>query len=1068
MPLTLQLFGALTLHRDSVPLPRPRIRKDHWLLALLALRSDRDTDRNFLAGTFWPDIDESQALFYLRRSLNELRRMLGPDAPRLTAPSPRTLRLDIRDMEVDVLAFDAALKRGDAGALELAVGLYRGDLLEGCDELWVGPERETRREAYVGALHRLAMDRVASDPSAAVDYLRRAVAADFLNELVQRALLETLVARGDFASAQQAYREFRLRLREEMQSDPAPETTALYQQIRARARKGPVMPPRASDKGTIATSASSSERDSEIRTVSPPTNLSEPLTSFIGREKEVGEAMILLEKSRLLTLTGTGGVGKTRLALQVAREALEEYADGVWLVELASLADPTLVTQTVAMAVGVREAVGMPLLQTLTEYLKPKRLLLVLDNCEHLIAACARLTDTLLRSCPHLKILASSREALGIQGEQRLTVPALSLPESQANPSWERLQGYEAVRLFVERASLVRPDFAVTSVNAQAVVSVCRRLDGLPLALELAAARVRGLTVEAISTRLEDRFLLLSGGSRTSPTRQQTLRALMDWSYDLLCEEEQIMLKRLSVFVGGWTLEAAERVVCAGAATGSGHSAAGAEPAPSILRIDEVLDLLLSLVDKSLIMVEETDSGTRYRLLETVRAYALERLKASDKFEVSDEMAAVRMRHRQWCAEFVEAADPHLKQQAVWLDRVEAEHDNLRAALAGGSDQLAFRIGSEVWWFWYVRGYWSEGRERLIGLLQAESADVGRTQKRAQVQIGAGVLAHCQGDYSAARTLYKQSYEIFQEIQDRRGVARTLMNLGSLAKEQSEYSAARELYEESLAAWREIGDEQGAAATFGNLGIVAQHQGDYSTAREMYERCLEIRRRIGNGHPLATTLNNLGTLAYDEGDYSMARGLYRESLEIRREIGDRMGVATTLLNLGMAAARQGDHIGARAQFTECLEICREIGDRSGVEAALINLGNIAVAQEEYGVAHGLYEESLRICQEIKDQQGTARCLEGMANLRSRQGDAATAVRLWAMSQALREVLGMPMPPIERDALDRQINEARTILGAEGFAAAWQEGRAMDREHLKSTLPVPGATLHPIAAAITRE
>jgi len=385
-----------------------------------------------------------------------------------------------------------------------------------------------------------------------------------------------------------------------------------------------------------------------------PNNLPRQLTSFIGREREMAEVKRLLTTTRLLTLTGSGGCGKTRLALQVAADLVEEFANGVWLVELAALTDPALVPQAVASALGVREEPGRPLLATLSDYLKAKRLLLLLDNCEHLVAACAYLAEALLRACPHLRILATSREALNIAGETVWRVPSLSLPDLLHLPSVEHLTQYEAVRLFIERALISRPDFVLTSQGAPSVAQVCHRLDGIPLAIELAAARVKVLSVEQIAARLDNRFRLLTSGSRTALPRQKTLRAAIDWSYDLLSETERMVLRRLSVFAGGWTLEAAE-AICVGEG----------------IEWHEVLDPLMQLVDKSLVMMEEQGGTVRYRLLETVRQYGRDKLPASGEADV------VRGRHRDWYLALAERAEPELlgSNQAVWLERLETEHD---------------------------------------------------------------------------------------------------------------------------------------------------------------------------------------------------------------------------------------------------------------------------------------------------------------------------------------------------------------------------------------------------------
>ncbi len=620
---------------------------------------------------------------------------------------------------------------------------------------------------------------------------------------------------------------------------------------------------------------------------SMPNNLSQQVTSFVGRGKELTEIKELLTRTRLLTLTGSGGTGKTRLSLQVGADLLDGSGDGVWFVELASLTDPGLVPPTVAGVFGLREEAGKPILQTLTEYLKGKRLLLLLDNCEHLLDACAKLADAVLRQCPQVVILASSREGLGIAGETTYRVPSLSLPDPRKPCTPASLSGFESVRLFVERALQAQTGFTVTDQNAPALASICHRLDGIPLAIELAAARVRSLSVEEINNKLDQRFRLLTGGSRTALPRQQTLRSLIDWSYDLLSDTEKALLCRLSVFSGGWTLEAAEQV-CAG------------EPVEEW----EVLEVLTGLADKSLVTPEQREGATRYRLLETVRQYARDRLLESGDGE------QWRDRHLACCLSLGEEAEPHLRgaEQQAWLERLETEHDNLRAALDWssqdpGNAEAGLRLAGAVWRFWYVRGHLGEGRERLAQALEADRADTPAA--RAKALHGAGGLAWSQGDYAAARELQEESLAIRRELGDRRGIASVLGNLGNVAQCQGDYAAARGLQEESLAIRRELGDRRGMASTLGNLAVVAAVQGDYAAARVLQEESLALFRELGDRGGIATALVNLGTVSQEQGDYAGARGRYEESLVLYRELGDRRGIVQTLEDLATLAAAGG-------------------------------------------------------------------------------------------------------------------------------------------------------------------
>ena len=720
-----------------------------------------------------------------------------------------------------------------------------------------------------------------------------------------------------------------------------------------------------------------------------PNNLPTQLSSFIGREQEIVEVKGLLSKTRLLTLTGPGGAGKTRLSLQVAADVLEDFTDGVWLVELAPLSDPNLVAQTVASAINVREQPGRPILATLCDYLQRKHLLLVLDNCEHVLAACARVADALLRASPNLRILATSREALGIAGETSWRVPSLSLPDPERLPSLERLSTYEAVRLFIDRAVAVLPTFTVTNENAPWIAQVCHRLDGIPLAVELAAVRVRGLSVEQIATRLDDRFRLLTGGSRAGLPHHQTLRAALDWSYDLLSEPERIVLRRLAVFAPGFTLEAAE-AVC-------GDDGVDAS---------EVLDLLMHLVDKSLVVAEEQGGTLRYRLLETVQQYGRERLGASEEAE------AAQRRRRDWYLEFAERMGPKLfgADQAAWFDRLQVEQGNLRAALMwsieSGGTEAALRLVGVLWRFWAVRGHFEEGSGWLEAVLEA---------------------ANKSGDAPAA---YR---------------AKALNAAGYLALSRGGFAAARSLLEESLAIQRQLGDKAEIAISLSNLGTAAIHQGDTVMAHSLLEEGLAIRRELGDKVDIAGSLDDLGAATLEQGDIVMARSLLEEGLAIRRGLGDKAGIAASLNNVSMVAIQQGDYAAARSLLEESLRLCQEVGDRWLNAVALDTLGDLTRVQGDYAAARSLFGESLAICRQLDDKRGIAYCLEGLAAVASAQGQHRRAAQLLAAAEALRETSGAPLRISERAQHDRDVAAVRAGLGDEQFIAAWAEGRAMAAE-----------------------
>jgi predicted ATPase/DNA-binding SARP family transcriptional activator/tetratricopeptide (TPR) repeat protein len=900
--LKLRLFGPMQACLGEKPLPPLRSRKGEWLLALLALRN-APVSRSWLAGTLWPESEESRALLYLRRELMHLRQALGPECGRLLSPG-RSLQLDLTGADCDLLTFDAAITRGDESSLEVAVSLYGGPLLEGCDEEWVILERQSREQAHLTALERLAESAYArGDTPAAVSRLRSVVALDPLRETTQRALMKALADSGDSAAAVQVYRDLRLYLRRELNAEVDPETTSLFHGIRDTVRR----------RSQPASRAVRTDRGARI------TRIPSPLTPLVGRNQERWEVRRRLGNCRLLTLTGTGGVGKTRLAIEIAEEMKEDFAGGVCFVELAALTDAALVPQAVMDGIGLKPNPGRNASEALADRLKSSDLLLVLDNCEHLAQPCAKLAGTLLGACAHLRILTTSREPLGIAGESVWRVPSLSVPPAtdhlgnrDKNLVAEVME-YEAVTLFVERAQQARSDFALTVHNVESVSRVCRRLDGIPLAIELAAARVRSLTVEDIDGKLDQRFGLLTGGSRTALPRQKTLRSLIDWSYDLLNEPEKALLCRLSVFAGGWTVEAAEQV-CAG----------------TLVAQWEVLDLLTSLADKNLIVAETFGPSVRYRLLETMRQYARDRLLESGDSELW------RGRHLEYFLALAEEALPHLTSvdHPTWLELLETEHDNLRSALAwssegAGSAESGLRLAASLWRFWDVRGYLGEGRGWLAALLDSEGLPVragdGRSAARARALNGAGVLAWRQGDYPAARALHEESLAIMRELDHRRGIAGSLNNLGNVAYEQADFPAARAFFAESLAIMRELGHRGGIAAALGNLGVVAKKQGDDKAAWALYEESLSIQRELGDRWGIATSLQGLGSVAHDQGDYHGARALHEECGAIMRELGDRGGIATALEALAPALAALGSPGRAARLFGTAERLREEIG-----------------------------------------------------------------------------------------------------------------------------------------------
>lgn len=654
-----------------------------------------------------------------------------------------------------------------------------------------------------------------------------------------------------------------------------------------------------------------------------PNNLPIQVTSFVGREKEVAEVKNLLTSGpslpdstgtvvRLLTLTGSGGCGKTRLSLQVAGDVLETFNDGVWFVELAPLADPAFVPQAVASALGLQEQAGRRWVDTLSDHLRAKHLLLVLDNCEHLIEACAQLADQLLHNCPKLHILASSREALGIAGETAYRVPSLSLPDprqfvgagQQERLPLESLMEYEAVRLFIERAVAVQPSFAMSNQNAPAIAQICQRLDGIPLALELAAARIKLLKVEQIAARLDDRFRLLTGGGRTAMPRHQTLRAAIDWSYELLAEPERVLLRRLAVFAGGWTLEAAETVTTAPPAVNRNQSKLNTDS--NVLATD-VLDLLAHLADRSMIVVDDSGEEARYHLLETIRQYAREKLLESGEAE------EVRDQHLEFFVTVAEKAEPKLygAEPAKWLGQLDTEHDNLRAAIEwaieGGRVELGLRLAVALSWFWFMRVYYTEGQER-IGALIARSGTVEKspqlTLALAKAQNRAADFALDLGDLENARSFSETSLSLASREEDKKEIAHALDNLARLAMAKGDLPKAATLFDQSIARYREAKDNRGLGGALQGLAVALTRQGNIEQGVSLYEQVIALRREMDDKTLLAFALDQLGRVLQLAGNLERAAELHKESLQLRMRVDNRRGIAFSFLSFASLAAAQ--------------------------------------------------------------------------------------------------------------------------------------------------------------------
>jgi non-specific serine/threonine protein kinase len=696
-----------------------------------------------------------------------------------------------------------------------------------------------------------------------------------------------------------------------------------------------------------------------------------------------------LEMTRLLTLTGVGGSGKTRLAVEVARDLAQGYPDGVWLVELAPLSEEELVPKAVAEALGVTERPAEPLADTLAEVLRRWELLLILDNCEHLLEATARLVDLMLDSCPQLRVLATSREALGVEGELRRAVPPLSMPEPQAAFSPEELEAYESVRLFVERAMARDPSFSLSPHNALAVAEICRMLEGIPLAIELAAARVGTLSAEQISERLTDSLKLLTGGTRTQMPKQRTLRGALDWSYELLSEDEKKLFGELSVFAGGWTLEAAEAV-------GAGED----------VQEEDILDLLSGLVEKSLAVAKGFDEGrVRYRLLEPVRQYALEKL------EEVGEVEEVRRRHAGFFVALAENAEPRLRgpEDMQWLERLEAEHDNLGAALSWALErrepQLGLRLAGALWMFWHAHGHYGEGRKWLEDALAKD--DWGSVAARLKALEGVFWLTYDQQDL-----------------------------------ERAEAAA-----QEGLRLSAESGIEDSIAASFRTmLAYGARLRGDYGRAKELLEESLALSREADDKVQIAEALLELAGVSFYLEDPEGANKLYEEGITMCREIGYMYRLADFLYSQGYTVLVQGDHERGAALNEEAAALCRERGYKSfALVGAVDNLGWAALLQDDHERARTSYEESLTLCKELGDKWIASESLGGLACVAGARGEAERAARLFGVAEALREAVGYQHTTEERALREPYLRAARSQLDEASWEEAFAEGQTMSME-----------------------
>lgn len=1023
--LRVRLFGRFEVWREGA-LISPQAwgrRKTQSLLKLLLSERGRVFMQDQLIEALFPDLDPDKAIRNLYGRVSRLRHLLEPELERggdsLFIPKVKegyyfsesaSCWIDTEEFQK---ACEAARALEEAGrwtqaltTYQQAIELYRGDYLaEDLYEEWTLIPRERWRALYLESLERLAECQARLGQfHRAIEHCRCIIELEPYNENAYRQLMRYHYHAGEQKKALQAYQACVQALKEHLEVAPERETCELQQQILSHTLPDPARV--------------------------YPNNLPAPLTDFIGREREVAQVKQLLSASRLLTLTGVGGCGKTRLALQIASEVLAEFEEGVWLVELASLTEAALVPQALAAVLGLRGKPDQSLTETLSDNLRPKRVLLVLDNCEHLIESCAQLTEVLLRACPDLQVLATSREPLGLVGETTWPVPPLSLPDDSA--SLDRLVESDAVRLFIERARNSDPNFSLSQENAPAVAEICHRLDGLPLALELAAMRMRAFSAEQIARRLDDQLRLLTGGSRTA-LHQQTLRATMDWSFNLLTKAEQTLLCRLSVFRGGFTLEQVQ-AVCAGESTES----------------SELLDLLTQLVSKSLVLAKRVEQA-RYSLLETVRQYAEGKLQA-----VPQEPDRLFNLHCRYYTEYLQRCETLLQDgnQSQALELINREIDNVYqawkfAVTRGKATELLTSVDM-FYTFHEIRGWFRRGRESAQGSLAAVQGQLHRSEAAgallAKLLAWQGWFCFRLGYYGQARKLLRRSLALFRRIGDRAGIASSLSDLGLIAHNLGQFIEAKRLYEKSLELFRELDEPWERVRALSRLGLLLHVLGAYEEAKRLFQESMTLSQGSANRRAWAYSLCYLGWAEYALGDYSAALRSCQEGLSSLEEIGDQYGIALALAYLGTIERRLGHYEQARDFCQQSLAIFNEIGERGAGAYTLNQLGEACSALGDDRTAKHCFCEALKMGRAINKIPAMLESITGIAALLRGADRPECAVILLSFS------LHSSASRMEDKARAKQLlAELKSTIPAEAIAIAQERGKVCTLEEIVAEL-----------------
>jgi predicted ATPase/DNA-binding SARP family transcriptional activator len=1013
--LQIYTLGDLRILCEGKPVKGLRSRKAQALMVYLACTS-KPHAREAIADLFWSGSSPSQAMSNLRDVIHALRNHLKPfvDISRYSIGlNPEAeVWIDVAELDASLAILRDAednITIERANKIEEALDLYQKDFLDGFYvrgaqgfEEWLVVERERIRLATLDALILLVKHHSREgNCQKGIYYARRALELEPLMEVGHQQLMLLLASCGRSSEALIQYRTCQKMLQEELGVEPSEETKEIYKKL----QKGEKIP------GAFAGR--------------PRHNLLLPYTSLIGRDEELAKIAGQLEDPTcgLLTLIGVGGIGKTRLGLHAAAEALDHYPDGVWLVELAAFNEAEILPDKIASVFGVsaQEAKSGGVTDILVDYLKNKKLLLVLDNCEHLIEACADFAEALLNGCPNVNVLATSREAFGIREERLFHVSPLTLPPKEL--PLKKLEIYPAIQLFLERAGAARPRFRLTSENSAVLAEICWQLEGIPLAIELAAARVKVISLDQIARRLQDRFQLLTGGPRTALPRHQTLQATMDWSYGLLSELERSLLRRLSVFSGGWTLNAAEEVATFGQ-----------------VQKDNVLDLLTQLVDKSLVLVEEWGDRVRYGMLETVRQYGVRTLSEED------EVKETRQRHANFFVQLAEGADEGMRdaRQVKSMEILDVEHDNLRAALRWATDQsdadLALRLVGASGWFWLMRGHWKESWQWLRKALDLEPGT--NPILRAKAICKAGGLEIFRGNLVGTVELIEEALDISRQAENEEYIAWSL-NLMGQAKTWSDkdMGEAAPYLTESADLFRRLNNDWGVAFTVKYMGQILESQGEYERGMNHIKESVALFEKVGDAWHGAHSLFFLGGSASRNNDFQLAEWAYEQVLEKCSLIEDKVMRAHALRGLGQLALQKDDREHMEEIYLEALEALQKIGDEFCVASVLRGLGEVAQRKGNFTKAARLLGQGLRTYEKLGLDDFVVWMIERFAALAEATGKGEKASRLLGASRGL-SINTVIFPLQYKEELTRLTASIRELVGDQDFDRLFEEGAAM--------------------------